>query len=128
MARKQPVFNSAFRAIEEIVFKYFEGLHFGDTEILEAIFAEDCVLKAPGIRRTKREWLALVEARPTPSESGYVLESEIHSIEIIGNQAMVKVSVPLLGDHFIDYLGLLHENNSWLIVNKMYADRPEVKS
>ncbi len=114
--------------IQSIVQKYFEGLHFGDIELLESLFSPDCVLKAPGIRRSRSEWLDLVERRPVPAIRGDKLGSKILSIEVLGDQAMVKAYVPLLDSIFVDYLGLLRENDSWLIVNKMYADKPEIES
>jgi len=45
----------------------------------------------------------------------------IQSLEIIGDQAMAIVDAPLLAAHFIDFLGLLKENDQWKIVNKMYT-------
>lgn len=114
--------TDAISTIESLVLDYFKGLHFADTEKLESLFSADCVLKAPGIRKNMKEWLALVASRPVPASKGHKLDSKIMSIEVMGEQAMVKASVPLLGDHFIDYLGLLNENGKWQIVSKMYAD------
>ena len=45
----------------------------------------------------------------------------VMSLEIIGDQALVKVNVPLLAAHFIDFLGLLKEEGQWKIVNKMFT-------
>ncbi len=39
----------------------------------------------------------------------------------VDDQAMAKVDVPLLAAHFIDFLGLLKEDGTWKIVNKMYT-------
>lgn len=112
------------QAVKSVIQAYFDGLHKGDINKLKSIFSEDCVLKAPGIRRDRSSWLSLVEKRKTPSQSGHDYHYQILSLELNGEQAMVKVSCPLLGSHFIDYLGLLKENDQWLIVNKMYADKP----
>ena len=117
--------NDVTSTIENIVHKYFKGLHFADIEMLESLFSPDCVLKSPNIRRTRDEWLDLVRNRLVPAIQGDKFGSKILSIEIQGDQAMVKAFVPLLGSNFIDYLGLLRENDTWLIVNKMYADHPE---
>jgi len=35
---------------------------------------------------------------------------------------MVKVECPLFDCEYIDFLGLLKENQQWLIVSKMYVD------
>ena len=45
----------------------------------------------------------------------------ILSLELINDQAMAKVEVPLLAAHFIDFLGLLKEDGTWKIVNKMFT-------
>ena len=67
--------------------------------------------------------MALVASRPIPADEGHGFNYKILSVEVLGDQAMVKASCPLLGHDFIDYLGFLRENGVWLIVSKMYADR-----
>lgn len=108
--------------IETLIRDYFIGLHQGDVERLARIFHPDVVLKAPGVRRSRQEWLDLVANRPVPEQEGHPYDYRILGIELVGDQAMVKVHCPLLGHTFLDYLGLLRENGRWLIVNKMYAD------
>lgn len=112
-------------AVLNIVNSYFEGLHFANVAKLRSIFANDCVLKAPGIRRNLDNWLTLVASREIPDERGDPFDYRVMSVEVMGEQALVKVYCPLLGDIFIDYLGLLYENNQWVIVNKMYASIEE---
>ncbi len=113
-----------FEIITGMVRAYFDGLHRGDTEKLRQLFHEDTILKAPDIRRTREEWLTLVGSRPIPQNEGHPYAYKVLAIEISGGQAMVKVVCPLLGSVFLDYLGLLKENNQWLFVSKMYADHP----
>ena len=57
-----------------------------------------------------------------PAKQGLPYDFKIVSIEIIQDQAMVKLECPLFEHFYIDYLGLLKENGRWLIVNKMYVD------
>lgn len=116
--------SGAHGEIEATIEKYFKGLHLANADMLESVFSADCVLKAPGIRRTRHEWLEFVQNRPVPSTRGDKYAYKILSIDVSGEQAMVKVDVPLLDSNFIDYLGLLRENNQWHIVNKMYAVKP----
>lgn len=111
-----------FTIVTEMVQAYFEGLHQGDTHKLRALFHEDTVLKAPGIRRTREEWLSLVATRAVPAEEGHPYAYKLLSVDIIADQAMVKALCPLLGHTFLDFLGLLKENGKWLFVSKMYAD------
>ncbi len=103
--------------------QYFEGLHHGNVEKLTAIFHPRCQLQAPGIRRSRDEWLTLVAMRESPAKRGDPFNYRILSIDIQGEQAMAQVDCPLLGSRFTDYLGLLYESGEWKIVNKMYADR-----
>ncbi|WP_415896215.1 nuclear transport factor 2 family protein [Neptuniibacter sp. PT34_22] len=63
-----------------------------------------------------------VETRATPESLGQAFNFKILSIEIIQDQAMVKLECPLFDYFYIDFLGLLKEQGRWLIVNKMYTD------
>lgn len=114
--------------IRDILMKYFDGLHRADTELLNSIFDDESHLYAPGIRRSKKEWLDLVANRPVPQQLGHAFAYEVLSIEVCGDQAMAKVTCPLLGQNFIDYLGLLLEDGKWRIVAKQYADNPHVST
>ena len=99
--------------LEAMVIEYFQGLHTGDTDRLSPLFHQDCVLKAPGLRRTLNEWLT--------AHIGHPENYRILRVELAGSQAMVKVACPLPHGNFTDYLGLLKEDGVWRIVNKMYA-------
>jgi len=109
--------------VESIVKDYFSGLHHADTTKLENIFHPDAYLKAPGQRRNLHEWLEFVGQREVPAQRGDSEGFKILSMDIMHEQAMVKVLCPLLGRIYVDFLGLLKENGRWLIVNKMYADQ-----
>ena len=108
--------------INQIIQQYFEGLHFADVTKLQAIFHPDTVLKAPNVRRTLNEWLSLVSKRDIPAVNGATFDYRVISIDVVNNQAMVKLLCPLLDNEYLDFIGLLKENGKWLIVNKMYAD------
>lgn len=107
-----------------VVQQYFDGLHKADTATLARIFDPDIILMSHGVRRTREQWLALVDERCTPAEADYPYEYKVLSVEVSGSQALVKASCPLLDNHYLDYLGLLRENGQWIIVNKMYAGFP----
>ncbi len=116
--------EDGFKAISKLLLQYFEGLHHGDAEKLKAIFDSRCQLQAPAIRRSRDEWLDIVKTRTSPAQRGDVFDYRILSIEILGDQAIAKIDCPLLDHRYVDFLGLLKENGRWLIVNKMYAERP----
>lgn len=111
-----------FSQVVSMTEAYFKALHHGDQAQLEKLFHRDVVLKAPGIRRTREEWLALVTHRPVPLREGHAYDYKIVSIDLVGDQAMVKALCPLLGHTYIDFLGFLKEDSNWYIVSKMYAD------
>jgi hypothetical protein len=116
------VLNGDFENVSDVIQKYFDGLYQGNVSELRAIFHTDAWLKAPGHRRNLEQWLADVASRPIPAEQGANYAFKILSIDLVQDQAMVKLSCPLFNFNYIDFLGLLKENGQWLIVNKMYTD------
>ncbi|RDE22892.1 nuclear transport factor 2 family protein [Motiliproteus coralliicola] len=114
-----------FESVMALVRDYFDGLHQGEVEKLRAIFHPDAYLKAPGLRRSLDQWLEAVANRPVPAQQGRPYDFKLLSIEIIQDQAMVKLECPLFDHFYFDFLGLLKENGRWLIVNKMYTDLRE---
>ncbi len=111
-----------FESVISLVQDYCDGLHHGDISKLRAIFHFDVFLKAPGLRRSLEQWLDAVASRPVPVQQGRPYDFKLLSIEIIKDQAMVKLECPLFDHFYIDYLGLLKESGRWLIVSKMYTD------
>jgi len=114
--------------IRAMVSAYFTGLHQGDAARLLNLFHDDCILKAPGLRRTLQKWISDVSSRPIPHSIGHPWNYQIIWIELEGDQAMVKLNCPLPHGHFVDYLGFLREEGSWKIVNKMYALKARVEN
>ena len=117
-----PTAANDFESVTRIVRDYFDGLHNGDVSKLRAIFHQDAFLKAPGSRHSLEQWLAAVASRPTPSKQGRDYGFKLLSIDLIKDQAMVKLECPLFEHRYIDFLGLLKEDGRWRIVNKMYTD------
>lgn len=116
--------NADIQRITQIIHQYFDGLYYGDIDILAAVFREDTVLKAPYLTRSLEQWFSDIVERPIPADEtkGSHIGFRILSIEVVGDQAMVKVECPLFDFEYIDFLGLLKENQQWLIVSKMYVD------
>jgi len=114
-------YQSDYEDIIELLNDYFDGLFEGDVEKLRSIFHDDAWLQGHNYRKTRDEWLEAVANRPVPRDERMKYNFNIQSLEIIGDQAMAKVDVPLLAAHFIDFLGLLKEDGQWKIVNKMYT-------
>lgn len=114
--------QSDFDSIAAIVKDYFDGLHNGDVSKLQLIFHQDAWLKAPGVRRSREQWLTDVSNRQSPAQQGLPFDFNLLSIDVVKDQAMVKIECPLFDFNYIDFLGLLKENGQWLIVSKMYTD------
>lgn len=114
-------YQEDYDAIMGLLNAYFQGLYNGNVDLLRSIFHVDAWLKANDYRKTRDEWLEAVADRPVPSVEGMEYNFNIQSLEIVGDQAMAKVDVPLLAAHFIDFLGLLKEDGEWKIVNKMFT-------
>ena len=114
-----------FDSVMALVQDYFDGLHHGEVSKLRAIFHPDAFLKAPDLRRSLDQWLDAVASRPIPVQQGRPYDFKLLSIDIVKDQAMVKLECPLFEHFYIDFLGLLKENGRWLIVNKMYTDLQE---
>lgn len=110
-----------YETIIGILNQYFDGLYEGDVDKLRAIFHEDAWLKGNDYRKSRDEWLEAVANRPIPRVEGMAYNFNIKSLEVIGDQAMAKVDVPLLAAHFIDFLSLLKEDGEWKIVNKLFT-------
>ncbi|OZG73543.1 hypothetical protein BTA51_11095 [Hahella sp. CCB-MM4] len=114
--------QQSFEILQSMIQEYFDGLYYADTEKLRRIFHRDTVLKAPGLRRTRDEWLEQVANRPVPSEVGSPYGFRLISLEVVQDQAMAKVECPLFDFSYVDFLGFLRENGQWMIVSKMYVD------
>lgn len=107
--------------VQAVVQGYLRGLHCADVAMLGELFDPHACLQTPGMRRSLEEWLNVVATRPVPQQQGAVYASKILAIEVIKDQAMVKVECPLFEHCYVDFLGLLKEDGRWRIVNKMYT-------
>lgn len=125
---KLTVDKSDFASITALIDKYFLGLHHGDVSVLKSIFHPDTWLKAPGSRRSLTQWLNDVKNRDTPLQLANPFRFKILAIDIVQDQAMVKVDCPLFNFRYVDFLGLLKEQGQWRIVTKMYTDIGDDKS
>jgi len=111
--------------INQLINQYFQGLYHANVALLKQAFHPRAHLQSINLRLTRDEWLQRVATRTVPSEIQEKFSYRILTVEKLGEQAMVKVSCPLLGRSYLDFLSLLKEQGRWCIVNKMYADAPE---
>ena len=118
----EALIESDFNYIRNIINDYTFGLYHADVTKLKSIFHPETILQTPNNRRSLQQWLADVASRPIPREQGSSKDFNILSVDIVKDQAMVKLECPLFEHRYIDFLSLLKENGQWLIVNKMYTD------
>lgn len=111
--------------IEETVKNYFEGLFYGDVQKLRETFTPAALLygsiKGQEYFKNLDHYLEGVQNRKSPHELGEGLRMKIISVEIIGDIAMAKLHVPMLGFNYYDFLSLCLINNEWKIVNKIFT-------
>ena len=110
--------------IEKVITNYFEGIFYGNTETLESCFDNHVIIygdiNGNAYQKNIKEYLHGVNERQSPNDLNETFQMEIIGIDIIGNIAMVKLHVPMLGYNYYDYLSLSKINNEWKIVNKIF--------
>lgn len=112
-------------AIRAVIQNYFEGLYQGDVSKLKAIFAATAYfygdIKGAEYAKSLEEYLEGVQGRKSPQQLGEEFYMDILSIDVLGNIAIVKLHVPMLGFNYYDYLSLCQVNKDWKIVNKIFT-------
>lgn len=116
--------TSDLQAIGATVQDYFEGMYYRDTgRLRKAFHATACLfghLQGNFVRLSLDQWVAMVESRPVPAESGEAFDMRIVSMDVTGQVATVKVADLYRGLRFTDYLSLARVDGQWLIVNKTF--------
>ena len=111
--------------VTKVIKNYFDGIYYGDTEKLRNSFGDDVHLygdvKGDEYLKSLDEYLEGVKNRKSPSELKEKNQMEILSIEIMGNIAMAKLHVPMLGFNYYDFLSLCLIQGEWIIVNKLFT-------
>lgn len=113
-------------AIQNTINTYFEGIYQGDINHLKSAFHPEALLFGdingePYFKKLD-QYLEGVKNRKSPKELGEGFEMEILSIEILGQQAIAKLHVPMLGFNYYDFLSLSKNKSRWVIVNKLFTN------
>lgn len=113
------------KSIAAVVSNYFDGIFYGDIEKLRSSFIDQAHLygdiRGDEYSKSLDEYLAGVETRKSPHELQEEYKMELIGIEIIGNIALAKVHLPMLGFNYYDFLSLSLIQGEWKIVNKVFA-------
>ncbi|MEN8245562.1 MAG: nuclear transport factor 2 family protein [Thermodesulfobacteriota bacterium] len=115
--------------IQQTIQYYFDGLYHSDAKKIKKAFHPSSQVSGFFDGNLSimslEQFIDFVKATPAPAENGEAYDMKIVSIDITGNEAVVKVEDLYLSLRFTDYLSLLKIDNNWLIVNKVYYYEPK---
>lgn len=119
------MYEDQVKAITKVVCDYFDGIYNGNIDQLQGSFSSDVKIygdiKGEEYAKTLDEYLEGVKNRKSPSELEEKFRMEIIGIEVIGNVAIVKAHLKMLGYNYYDFLSLCIVNKDWKIVNKLFS-------
>lgn len=119
------MYKEHIKEIEDLIINYFEGLFDGDINKLKTCFHDTATvsgdIKGEEYFKTIEEFLEGVKQRQSPRDLNESLKMEIIGIDIIGQIAMAKLHVPMLGYNYYDYLSFSKIDGYWKIVNKIFT-------
>ncbi len=122
------MYKENIKAVEKVITNYFEGIFFGDVAKLKLCFRNDVIIhgdiNGDAYEKRVEDYLKGVKERQSPNDLNEAFKMEIIGIDIMGNIAMVKLHVPMLGYNYYDYLSLTKINGNWKIVNKIFTHIP----
>ena len=113
-------------AIQSLIDDYFKGIFHGDIGKLRPAFHPQCLLfgdiNGQPYFKNLDEYIEGVKNRKSPQEQGESFQMEMLGIEILGNNAIAKLHLPMLGYNYYDFLSLSKISGSWQIVNKLFTN------
>ncbi len=119
------MYKENFKEIEKVIENYFEGIFLGDASKLGSCLIDSTIIygdiNGEPYKKTMEEYLEGVRNRQSPKDLGEPFAMETVGIDILGNIAMAKVHLPMLGYNYYDYLSLVKTDNDWKIVNKIFS-------
>lgn len=119
------MYNKQSEKIQRTIQNYFDGIYNGDVVQLKEVFHTQALLfgDIKGIPYFKNvtEYIDGVKNRKSPADMGEDLKMKIIGIEILGNVAIAKLHVPMLGYNYYDFLSLTLEDGTWKIINKVFT-------
>lgn len=105
--------------------RYFDGLYRGDVALLRTVFHPQAILfgevGGQPYLRTLDDYLAIVAGRKSPQFLREHFRMKPLSVEVLGPIGNARVSCPMLGYNYVDYLALLRKDDQWQIVNKLFT-------
>ena len=105
---------------------YFQGIFEGDIRLLEQAFHPSCLLygdlKGTPYEKDLQAYLAGVQGRKSPKELGETFQMKVTAVEALGDNAIVKAHLHMLGHEYYDFLAFSKLEGQWRIVNKLFTE------
>lgn len=124
------MYDKHSKAITLVITNYFSGIYSGNIAQLEDVFHSEALLfgdiKGIPYFKTVTEYIEGVKNRKSPKDLDEEFKMEILSIELLGNNAIAKLHLPMLGYNYYDFLSLSFINQKWIIVNKLFTHVDEI--
>lgn len=102
---------------------YFDGIHFGDTELLGSVLHPDIrlVCRRDGLTLDKDEYLALVGGRPSPASRGDPRYDKVLEVSAgTPTTGHVRARLAYLPKVFTDELVFVRDGGRWQIIAKVW--------
>ncbi|MGG6230699.1 nuclear transport factor 2 family protein [Tenacibaculum sp. SDUM215027] len=119
------MYTKNIKGIERLITNYFEGIFYGDTQKLQTCFHNNTPIygdiKGTDYFKSAEAYIEGVANRQSPNDLKESFNMKIVGIDIMGNIAMAKLHVPMLGYNYYDYLSLTKTEGNWKIVAKIFT-------
>ncbi|MEC7119473.1 MAG: nuclear transport factor 2 family protein [Pseudomonadota bacterium] len=117
--------NPPYRAVEQQLQVYFDGLYYSDTQRLRQVFHPQaiyaCVINGQLRHYTMEQYFPIVDQRLSPASQAQTRQDRIMSIELIGaTTALARVECAIAPKQFSDTLSLVWLDGRWQIIAKVF--------
>lgn len=120
------MYNKEVEAISQVINDYFMGLYNGDIDRLKQAFHPTAILwgdiNGSEYMKSLEEFTTAVSNRKSPADNNEPFNMTITGIEVLGNNAMTKLHVPMLGNNYHEFISLSKVSGRWWIVNKLFTN------
>lgn len=117
--------TAAYAAVARVMARYYEGLYYGDVELLGQVFHPGATYATVSggelLQLGMDAYLPVVAGRASPATRGEAFGYELSSISFAGpDTALVRMRSSMLGKHFDDFLSLIRIGGEWRIIAKVF--------
>lgn len=125
--------SAATAEIQQLLTQYFDGLHYGDVDLLGRVFhpraVYACATDGSLTHLDMATYLGMVAGRESPAARDEPRTDAVRSIDFAGPvTALAQVECSVGPRHFTDLLNLVYLDGRWQIIAKVFhydlADQP----